>query len=145
VIEHVEDDEALLRAVRRVLRSDGVLAATVPAYEWLWSAEDEGAGHHRRYTLRGLHAILERAGFTVAYETYFFSALTAPLFLVRSLRYRLGRRASNAVANEAAQAHVPRAGARRAIDLLLAPERRAIRALRTIPFGTSCLAIARAS
>jgi len=143
VIEHVEDDEAILRAVHDIVRPNGLLAVTVPAYEWLWSAEDESAGHHRRYTLERLRDVLERSGFVVQYGTYFFSALTVPLFLARSLRYRLGRRSSKDVAGEAVQQHTPHGAARRVIDTLLAPEKFAIGSGRAVPFGTSCLAIAR--
>ncbi|MBX3204376.1 MAG: class I SAM-dependent methyltransferase [Labilithrix sp.] len=144
VIEHVEDDGALLRAVRRVLRPNGVLAVTVPAYAWLWSAEDEAAGHHRRYTSTGLGRVLERAGFAVEYATYFFAPLTLPILLARSLRYRLGRRPSQEVWDEAGRHHTPSRGARTAMELLLGPELRRIRARKTMPFGTSCLALARA-
>lgn len=142
VIEHIQDDEGVLRSVRSVLRRGGVLAVTVPAYEWLWSAEDEEAGHHRRYTLARLRTVLARTGFDVTYATYFFAPLMAPLFVGRSLRYRLGRRASAAVATEAAQHHTPSASARRAIDRVLAFEHGKISAGRSLPFGTSCLAIA---
>ncbi len=145
VIEHVEDDEALLRAVHRVLRPSGVLAVTVPAYPWLWSSEDELAGHYRRYTLGRLRAVLDRSGFHVQYATYFFAALTAPIFVARSLPHRLGRRRSrDDVEARAATDHVLGRGARLAMRMLLAPELRAIRAGRTVPVGTSCLAIARA-
>lgn len=145
VIEHVEDDERLLRAVRCVLRPAGVLAVTVPAHEWLWSSEDELAGHHRRYTLDRLRRVLERSGFDVHYATYFFAALTLPIFVARSVPHRLGRRRSReAVEVRAAAQHTPGRGGRLAMRMLLAPELRAIRAGRTVPVGTSCLAIARA-
>ncbi len=142
VIEHVEDDAELLAHVHDVLRPNGVLAVTVPAYSWLWSAEDELAGHHRRYTLAGLRRALEGTGFDVRYETYFFAALTAPIFFARSVRYRLGRRPSKEVWDEAGKQHTPSAVSRAVMDRLLAPELHAIRSGKRLPFGTSCLAIA---
>jgi len=144
VIEHVDDDAEILTRVHDVLRPDGVLAVTVPAYSWLWSAEDELAGHHRRYTLGRLRKVLDEAGFDVRYETYFFAALTVPIFLARSVRYRLGRRPSQKVWDEASKQHTPNIRARAVMDLLLAPELMAVRAGKRLPFGTSCLAIARA-
>lgn len=144
VIEHVVDDAELLLSVHDVVRPNGVLAVTVPAYEWLWSAEDEVAGHHRRYTLPRLLHVLDAAGFDVRYATYFFAALTVPVFFARSVRYRLGRRPSDEVWEAAGRQHTPSGAARRIMDLLLAPELAAIRAGRRVPFGTSCLAIARA-
>jgi SAM-dependent methyltransferase len=41
VIEHLEDDRAALRELRRVVAPGGSLLVTVPAYERLWSAHDE--------------------------------------------------------------------------------------------------------
>jgi len=147
VIEHVDDDASLLEGARRVLRADGVLAVTVPAYQWLWSAEDDAAGHCRRYTMGQLRKVLDGTGFVVEYTTHFFVALTLPIFLARSVPHRLGRRSVQAdlrnVEVGAAEDHVTGKGARRAIDALLAPEIHAVRAGRSLPFGSSCLAIAR--
>ena len=83
VVEHIADDEAILREVHRVLRPDGVLCVTVPAYRWLWSAEDDVAGHHRRYTLQRLTKLLTRCAFAVRFQSYFFAPLTAPVFLMQ--------------------------------------------------------------
>lgn len=144
VIEHVEDDAGMLRSVHRVLRRRGILCVTVPAYEWLWSAEDEGAGHFRRYTLRRLADVLTRAGFEPRYLSYFFAPLTVPLLLMRSVRYRLGKTTRVGVHGEA-EHHTPSRVLRRVVDGCLAPERAAIGRGSKIPFGTSCLAIARAT
>jgi hypothetical protein len=115
---------------------------TVPAYWWLWSAEDELAGHHRRYTLRSLHATLSRCSFEVRYQTYFFAPLTVPVLLLRSLPHRLRRRSTATVEQRAARQHLPSPLLRRATNALLAPELQRIRAGRRVPFGTSCLVVA---
>jgi SAM-dependent methyltransferase len=142
VAEHVEDDAALLGEVHAVLQPGGTLCITVPAHRVLWSAEDELAGHFRRYTLRGLRATLEACGFAVHYETYFFAPLALPVFLMRSLPHRLRRRSAAAVEQGAAEQHVTSPIVRRAVDALLAPELHRIRAGRSVPLGTSCLAVA---
>ncbi len=150
VIEHVEADVDLLRGAHRILRRGGVLAVTVPAYDALWSAEDVVAGHHRRYTLSKLRDVLVGSEFEVAYSTYFFAPLTLPLFFARSLRYRLGLRDTSGadsaarIESDAARQHTPNPVARRVIAGLLAPETKRIGMGRSIPFGTSCLAIAHA-
>src|SRR6201994_1166732 len=58
VIEHLDDDLAALRELRRVVAPGGTLLITVPAYQWLWSGHDEINHHFRRYTRRSL----QRAG-----------------------------------------------------------------------------------
>src|SRR5262249_14522534 len=72
VLEHIEDDVAFLRSLRRLLKPGGRLYVTVPAFPPLWSAEDEHAGHFRRYTRRSLNEVLERGGFRAECLTYFF-------------------------------------------------------------------------
>lgn len=142
VIEHVADDAALLRDIHRVLRPGGVLCVTVPAYAWLWSSEDELAGHHRRYTVGGLRSVLEASGFDVRFETYVFAPLTLPMFVMRSLPHRLHRRSEAEIEATASKQHVPSPVARRLMDALLAPELSRIRKGRSVPVGTSCLAVA---
>lgn len=59
VVERVADDVGFLRETVRALRPGGMLFLTVPAYPWLWSHEDEVAGHHRRYTAAKMRTALE--------------------------------------------------------------------------------------
>jgi SAM-dependent methyltransferase len=145
VIEHVEDDLALLRATGRVLGPGGMLCVTVPALPALWSSEDAQAGHFRRYTLSMLRDVLVRAGFDVCFETYFFAPLVAPMFLLRSLPHRLGRgpKSESRLAAEATRLHEPSPLARRALLALMRPEVSRIGKGRPIPVGTSCLVVAR--
>lgn len=90
VIEHVDDDEAILREAYRVARPRSILALSTPAFQALWSYNDEINGHKRRYAARELRARVERAGWRVRRLTYGFFLvfpLSAPLILLRN---RLG-------------------------------------------------------
>jgi SAM-dependent methyltransferase len=70
VVEHADDDRAVLAEMRAVLADDGALLVSVPAFPALWSAHDEALGHRRRYTPRTLREAIEGAGFSVVRMTY---------------------------------------------------------------------------
>ena len=80
VLEHVPEDEELVRAVFSRLRSGGRLFIFVPAFPILWSRLDDHVEHQRRYRRAPMVAMLRRAGFVVARCRYadclgFFAAL----------------------------------------------------------------------
>jgi SAM-dependent methyltransferase len=78
VIEHLDDDLAALRELRRVVAPGGALLITVPAYQWLWSGHDVVNHHYRRYTRRSLLCVAEQAGWESVRTTY-FNALLLPV------------------------------------------------------------------
>jgi SAM-dependent methyltransferase len=65
VLEHVEEDEAALAEIARVLRPGGTLALSVPANPKLFGPSDEWAGHVRRYTRPALLEACAAGGLTV--------------------------------------------------------------------------------
>ncbi len=85
VIEHLEDDLAALRELRRVVAPGGALLITVPAYQWLWSGHDEINHHHRRYTRRTLQRVAQQAGWEPVRTTYFNSLLLPVAIALRVL------------------------------------------------------------
>ncbi len=85
VIEHLEDDLAALRELRRTVTPGGALLVTVPAYQWLWSGHDEINHHHRRYTRRSLQRVAEQAGWRQVRTTYFNSLLLPVAIVLRIL------------------------------------------------------------
>jgi SAM-dependent methyltransferase len=90
VLEHIEDDLGFLQKIFKALQPNGRVYITVPAYNFLWTNEDEVGGHFRRYTLSSLSKVFEQAGFIVEYKTYIFSFIPVPFFLTRTIPSRLG-------------------------------------------------------
>ncbi len=89
VLEHIEDDSGALKEWARVLRPNGHLLITVPAYQWLWSEHDESLHHHRRYTASQLHSKLNRQGYKVIKRSYAIS-FSFPLIVGYRLLNSLG-------------------------------------------------------
>lgn len=85
VLEHVEDERALLSEVARVLRPHGRLVVSVPAFQALWSRHDELHHHKRRYSRRSLVDVLTAAGFACERVTYFNTLLFPLVYGSRSL------------------------------------------------------------
>jgi len=85
VIEHLADDVAALRELRRVVAPGGLLLVTVPAYQWLWSGHDEVNHHHRRYNSRSLERAAAQAGWERVRTTHFNSLLLPVAILLRIL------------------------------------------------------------
>lgn len=83
VIEHIEEDELVLKNLSRALKLNGVLLLTVPQHRWLWSTVDEQACHVRRYSQAELVGKVEGAGLKVKYVTSFVSLLVPLMWLVR--------------------------------------------------------------
>jgi trans-aconitate methyltransferase len=83
VLEHIEEDESVLRQMHKALKPGGLVFVTVPQHRWLWSAIDEYACHARRYDANELHAKAREAGFEIIRSTSFVSILMPAMYLSR--------------------------------------------------------------
>lgn len=90
VLEHVPDEVATLRHLKTLLKPNGQLLLTVPAYDWLWSGEDDVSQHLRRYTSDSLARVLSAAGYEPVRSSY-FNTLLLPLQATVALSHRLMR------------------------------------------------------
>ena len=136
VLEHVEQDQAGLSTVHRLLIPGGRLLLTVPAFRFLWGPHDEEHHHHRRYRAKELRSKLESAGFEVDHLSYFNTWLFPPIALVRLLHKWIPSGETGMETN------LPPAWLNRLLLGLLSSERLILTRGR-FPFGVSLLAVVR--
>jgi SAM-dependent methyltransferase len=137
VIEHADDDRAVLAEMRAVLADDGTLLISVPAFPALWSTHDEALGHRRRYTPRALRDAVEDAGFSVVRMTYTNVAIFPAAAAVRLL----GRLRRSRAVSDVDMFPLP-GPLNRLMIALYRLEARVMRWVR-LPFGVSLLCLAR--
>jgi len=136
VVEHIAEDETVLRQAWRALKPGGHLVLTVPQHPWLWSAADTYASHERRYTAAGLHGIVRAAGFEIRRSTS-FTTLLLPAMVASRWRWRAG--ATYDPLSEFRISPMVNRGLERVLDL----ERKAVQAGLDLPVGGSRLLVAR--
>ncbi len=142
VLEHIENDEKFLWDAHRYLADRGRLYLTVPAFQWLWSSEDEAAGHYRRYSKASITHILKRVGFNVLYASYFFHFLPLPTWVMRVLPDKMGRTKEAPTVESARAEHSLGPLASQIVRPLMHWELALIRRGYRVPFGGSCLVVA---
>ncbi len=90
VLEHLEDDIAGVRELCRILRRNGHLIVTVPAFQSLWGTQDIVTGHKKRYSKRGISNVLKQNGFQIMRSSYFNFFLFFPILFARRFIRLLG-------------------------------------------------------
>ena len=89
VLEHVEDDLALLRDVIPRIKTGGYVLITVPALPFLWSSHDVFLGHYRRYTLNSLKKLILNSDKLEILKThYYFASILPAAIPVRLLNFQ---------------------------------------------------------
>jgi ubiquinone/menaquinone biosynthesis C-methylase UbiE len=81
VVEHLDDDVAGLREMRRVLRPGGRMLLFVPAFMFLWGVQDDVSHHRQRYTLAELKQKLRQADLQIMRASYANISFFGPILL----------------------------------------------------------------
>ncbi|MGZ8843455.1 MAG: class I SAM-dependent methyltransferase [Pyrinomonadaceae bacterium] len=92
VVEHLDDDVAGLKEMRRVLRPRGRALLFVPAFMFLWGVQDDISYHRRRYTLTDLKQRLAESGLEVERATYANITFFLPILIGRVIMRLTGVR-----------------------------------------------------
>ena len=135
VIEHIDDDAAALASIGTKLKPGARFIMTVPAHQWMWSAHDVVNHHKRRYSKRGLKALIEGSPLKLEKIGY-FNSLLFPLAVAE-------RAASKLRGKESADVNLPPAPLNRALEKVFAAERYLAGRL-PLPPGLSLFAVASA-
>ncbi len=145
VIEHNQDDMAILRDSYRILKPGGHIIITVPAFMWLWSHNDDLNAHVRRYAEWELRRKMAMAGFEVGrvtFNNFFVFPLVAMLILLRRALQTKPDLASHHVAEEEYQVEMePSAPPVNAILTLVGQLEAALIGRLDLPIGTSLIAV----
>jgi SAM-dependent methyltransferase len=92
VIEHVNDDRALLaEVIRPRIVPGGLVLVSVPAFQSLFSDHDRALHHYRRYNTAQLRSVLRATGLAILDEGYMFASLLLPR-AIGLAGERMGRR-----------------------------------------------------
>jgi hypothetical protein len=112
VLEHVKEDQALLRSVvLENLAPDGLVILSVPAWPALYAQHDHRLGHVRRYTPSQCRTMIRESGLSIVQSGGLFHSLLPLRFLSKlleclfgnargddvSLRWRSGRLSAHIV------------------------------------------------
>jgi SAM-dependent methyltransferase len=138
VLEHLKDDREAIRELVRILRPDGILVVSVPAFMFLWGDHDTIYGHHRRYTAREMRERLEGAGLRMHKLSYFEPLFVLPLMAYRKLKKLIGSGGGLEQRDDFRKLPAP---INAALCQLIAAERFPLRYL-NFPFGVTLLAVA---
>lgn len=85
IVEHIADDRQVMAEIFRILKTDGALIVFVPAYQFLWSFQDEISHHQRRYEANDLKHKVTQAGFEIKKLSYVNSFLFPVIWFGRNI------------------------------------------------------------
>jgi 2-polyprenyl-3-methyl-5-hydroxy-6-metoxy-1,4-benzoquinol methylase len=75
VLEHIENDSASAVAALGLVRPGGIVVATVPAYQWLFSPRDAHHHHYRRYAKNQFRGLWNATGAHIELLSHYNTAL----------------------------------------------------------------------
>ena len=140
VLEHIDDDEAVMMGVHQALKPGGAFMISVPQFQWMWGELDSLVHHRRRYNRRELTDKLVSAGFRIEYMTSHVFALF-PLMALSRLLNKLSRRKAESTREFTEFSSITNT----IFDAVMRFDEALIRRRASLPFGGTLYAIARKS
>ncbi|MGB9365895.1 MAG: class I SAM-dependent methyltransferase [Xanthobacteraceae bacterium] len=90
VLEHISEDEAVMKQVHAALAPGGGFIVAVPQHPALWGEADEIGHHVRRYRRGELESKLRAGGFDIVFSTS-YTVVVLPLMVANRLRRSRGQ------------------------------------------------------
>lgn len=86
VLEHIEhDSEFLEKTITPLLKANGKIIMTVPAYQSLYSLHDKELKHFRRYNIKMIKDVCNKSSFKIIKYHYFYASLVLIRILTKLL------------------------------------------------------------
>jgi len=95
VLEHIEKDTETLISIKQLLKKNGRILMTVPAYQWLYGPHDEFLHHKRRYSVHELREKFVASGLQPLKISYFNTFLFPLAAIVRLKDKLIGNHSAN--------------------------------------------------
>ena len=86
VLEHIEDDYAILKDIQNKVGENAFYFITVPAFMSVWSSHDVFLGHYRRYTIPMLKKLLETNKCTIDHQYYLYGSIFHLVWMIRRIK-----------------------------------------------------------
>jgi ubiquinone/menaquinone biosynthesis C-methylase UbiE len=144
VLEHIQDDQAVLNRLFSLVGPGGKLIITVPAQQKLTSYFDMASRHVRRYDREELRAKLEHSGFKVDFISYYMMIIYPIVWLRRTIKNKKGLLAIDdpCVITQSMEELRIIPVINEILIVLLKLEAQWIKKGKTLPFGTSLVTVA---
>ena len=133
VLEHIEKDAETLISLKKLLKKNGRILITVPAYQWLYGSHDEFLHHKRRYSAKELRGKFATSGLQPLKFSYFNTILFPLAVAVRLKDKLLGNQSVTGTS-------VPPALINKLLTAIFSAERFLIKHF-NLPFGVSLLCV----
>ncbi len=86
VLEHIEDDYAILKEIKDSVGNNTHYFITVPAFQSVWSTHDIYLGHYRRYTIPMLSKLLKTQHIEIHHSYYIYASIFPLVWLLRRIK-----------------------------------------------------------